>query len=280
MPMNEFEDDAANDELHVEITDLDPIEEAPHLTRMLLSWKERPSLHKRFWHIATVCCSVLFIWLVLFSTFPSVRGLTFGIFARLTPTHVTGSTSTAASPDVSYTFNAREAIAWTANNSAPIVPSITLGPAPQNCMLGSQTRPIDIKDAPLAAGGSPVWIIGLGGPSASLIHLKHALPPEIGWYQQIDLLTATNYAGTVTLRGGEMRSGTPIWFGMRDHKRGPMTSFTVRPLDTSVSNHTGSDQQWGLLTTTVYVSKAGCYFLTATWPKGGWVVFFSAGAHN
>jgi hypothetical protein len=278
--MHEFENNAAKDDLQVEITDLDPIEKELRLTRMLRIWKERPSFRKRFWQVATASSTVLLIWLVLLSTFPSVRGLTFGIFSRSASTNSTEAVSTLTSPDVPYAFNAEEAIQWTANTSVPIVPSTTLGPAPQDCMLNTQTRPIDIKDAPLVAGGSPIWVIGLGGPSASLIHLKHALPPEMGWYQQIDLLTATNYAGTVTLRGGELRSGTPIWFGMRDHKQGPITSFSVRPLDTSVSNHTGSDQQWGLLTTTVYVSRAGCYFLTATWPKGGWVVFFSAGAHN
>lgn len=278
--MNEFENEAINDDLDVEIIDLDPIGEASHLTRMVLVWKERPALRKRFLHIATAGGSILFILLVLFSTFPSVRDMAFGIFSRPASTHSTGKASTSINPDASYTFNVKDLIGWSANTSAPIIPSTTLGHAPQNCPVISQTQGFEIHGAPQAVGRSPVLIIGFGGPDATLASLKQARPPEIGWYQQIDLLTATNYTGTVTLRGGELRSGTPIWFGMRDHKQGPKTSFTVRPLDTSVSNHTGSDQQWGLLTTKVYVSHAGCYFLIASWPQGGWILFFSAGAHS
>ena len=120
-------------------------------------------------------------------------------------------------------------------------------------------------------------VIGFGGPDAILTNFTHAQPPEIGWYKRIVLLSETNYAGTVTFRGGEMDDGTPIWFGMKQHNQGPITTFTVLPLNSSASNHTGSDEEWGLSTASLYIPRAGCYFLIATWPEGEWVVFFAAG---
>ena len=274
--MNEF-DNVPIDDLDVEITDLDSNGDASRISKVLMAWEERPSLRKRCWRIVTACGTSVLILLVLFSTFPSLRGPISSIFSRLTPTHTTASVTMIPTPDVSYVFNAKEVIMWATDNSAPIIPSTTLDPAPQNCPVISQTRGFDYRGAPLTAGSSPVLVIGFGGPDAVLMHLKQAQPPEIGWYKRIVLLTETNYAGTVTLQGGELRDGTPIWFGMRDHNQGPITSFTVLPLNSSASNHFGSDQQWGLSTASLYVPRAGCYFLTATWPEGGWIVFFSAG---
>jgi hypothetical protein len=174
-------------------------------------------------------------------------------------------------------FNSKEVIVWTSDTSTTITPGTTLGLAPQDCPLVSQTRHFDLPGFPMVVGRSPILVIGFGGPSATLTHLKPAQPPEIGWYEQITLLTETNYAGTVTLRGGEVNSSTPIWFGMRQHNQGLITSLTVRPVDASISNHFGDDQQWGLIPVKMYFLSAGCYFLTATWPEGGWIVFFSAG---
>ncbi len=68
--MNEF-DHAPIDDLDVVITDLDPIEGASRISKVLTTWEERPSLRKRCWRIITACSTFLFILLVLFSTFPS-----------------------------------------------------------------------------------------------------------------------------------------------------------------------------------------------------------------
>ena len=108
-------------------------------------------------------------------------------------------------------------------------------------------------------------VIGFGGPDAVLTNFNHAQPPEIGWYKRIILLTETNYAGTVTFRGGEMRDGSPIWFGMKQHSQIPNTTFTVPPLNASVSNHTGSDEEWGLSTATLYIPRQDA---TSSWRRG------------
>jgi hypothetical protein len=275
--MNEFENDAIKDDQVVEITDLDPIERTSRVSRMFITLEKRPSLRKRIWRIATASGTFLLILLVLFGTFPSVRGMAFSFFSRLIPTHSTTSATATATPVDSYASNAKEVIVLTSGNSSPIIPSATLGPAPLDCPAVSQTHPFDFKDVPRTAGSSPVLVIGFGGPDAVLTGLNHAQPPEIGWYKRIVLLTETNYAGTVTFRGGELRDGTPIWFGMKQHNQGLITSFTVLPLNSNVSNHTGSDEEWGISTATLYFPRAGCYFLMATWPEGEWVVFFSAG---
>lgn len=275
--MNDFEDGTKKDDLDVEITDLEPIEGASRISRALMAWEGRPSLRRRVWRIVTTGSALLLILLVIFGTFPSTREMASSIFSRLTPAHSTELVTATVTPDATYVFNAKEVIIWTADTSSAITPSATLGPAPQDCPMISQTRGFDYRGAPLAAGSSPVLVIGFGGPDATLTHLKQAQPPEIGWYRRIVLLTETNYAGSVTLQGGELRDGTPIWFGMRQHNQGPITSFTIRPMDASISNHTRSDEEWGLSTATLYIPRAGCYFLTATWPEGRWIVFFSAG---
>jgi hypothetical protein len=275
--MNEFENDTSKDDENVEITDLDPIERTSRFSRMFVTLEKRPSLRKRFWRITTASCTILFILMVLFSTFSSVRGLTFSFFSRLVPTHSTTLVTTTATPADSYVFNVKEEILLTRGISSPIMPSPTLAPAPLNCPAVSQIHPFEFKGSPQAAGSSPVLVIGFGGPDAILTNFKHAQPPEIGWYKRIVLLTESNYAGTVTFRGGELRTGAPIWFGMKQHNQGPITTFTVLPLNSSISNHTGSDQEWGLSAATLYIPRAGCYFLMATWAEGGWIGFFSAG---
>lgn len=275
--MNEFENDTSKDDQIVEITDLDPIERTSRFSRMFVALEKRPSLRKRFWRITTASCTVLFILLVLFSTFSSVKGLALSFLSRLVPTHSSTLATTTATPVDSYGYNAKEVILWTSDKSSPIIPSATLGTAPHDCPAVSQTHPFEYKGAPQTAGSSPVLVIGFGGPDAVLTNFSHARPPEIGWYKRIVLLSETNYAGTVTFRGGEMHDGTPIWFGMKQHNQGLITTFTVLPLNSSVSNHTGSDEEWGLSTASLYIPREGCYFLMATWPEGSWVVFFSAG---
>jgi hypothetical protein len=275
--MNEYENDTSKDDQIVEITNLDPVERTSRFSRMFIALEKRPSLRKRFWRMAVASGTVLLILLVLISTFSTIRGLTFSFFSRLVPSQSTALvTKTAISVD-SNVLNAKEEIVWTLGSSSPFISSATLGPAPDDCPAISQTYPFEFKGAPRAAGSSPVLIIGFGGPHAVLTNFTHAQPPEIGWYKRIFLLTETNYAGTVTFRGGEIRDGTPVWFGMKQHNQGPITTFTVLPLNTSISNHTGSDEEWGLSTATMYIPRAGCYFLIATWPEGGWVVYFSAG---
>lgn len=274
--MNEFENDVSKDDQRVEITDLDPIEKSSHFSKMFTALEKRPSLRKRFWRITITSCTVLLILLVLFSTFPSIRSMAPGFLLRLIPTHSTALVTTTATPVNSYAFDPKDEVVWALGDSSPFIPSATLGPAPDNCPAISQTHPFEFKGAQLT-GNSPVLVIGLGGPHAVLTHFTQAQPPEIGWYKRIVLLTQSNYAGTVTFRGGEMHDGTPIWFGMKQHSQVPVTTFTVLPLNSSVSNHTGSDQEWGLSTATLYIPRAGCYFLMATWPEGGWIFFFSAG---
>jgi hypothetical protein len=275
--VNEFENDATNDDPGVEITDLEPIEGASRISRALKSWDGRPSLRQRVWQLVTAGGILLLILLVMFGTFPSTREIVSGIFSRPNSAHSTELVTGTLTPGATNGFNAKEVIIWTADTSSAITPSATLGPPPQDCPAISQTRGFDFKGAPRVAGSSPVLVIGFGGSDAVLTHFKQARPPELGWYRRIFLLTETNYAGTVRLQGGELRDGTPIWFGMKQQNRGPITSFTIRPVDASLSNHFGNDQQWGLLSATLYIPRAGCYFLTATWPEGRWIVFFAAG---
>jgi hypothetical protein len=242
--MNEFEHDISKEDQIVEITDLHPIERTSLFSRMFVALAKRPSLRKRLWRIALAGSTLLLILLVLFSTFSSIRRLAFGFLLRQQPTHSTTLVTPTATPFDSYGFTPNEQVVWALGGSSPFIPSATLGPAPRDCPDVSQTHPFEYKGAPQAAGNSPVLVIGFGGPATVLTNFKHAQPPEIGWYRRIFLLTQTHYAGTVTFHGGDLRDGTPIWFGMKQHNQGPITAFTVLPLNSSVPNHTGSDGEW------------------------------------
>jgi hypothetical protein len=275
--MNEFGHEPSSDDQIVEISNLDPIARSSRLSRKFAALHKSSSLRKRFWRIAIASGTVILILLVLFSTFSSVRNLTFSLFLRSASSQSSALVAKTSTPVDSYMFNAQEQTIWALGSSSPFIPSATLGPAPDDCPALSQTYPFEFKGAPRTAGSTPVLIIGFGGPDAVLTNFAHAQPPEIGWYKRIILLTQTNYAGTVMLRGGEMRDGSPIWFGMKRHSHIPNTTFTMSPMNASVSNHTGSDEEWGISAATMYIPRAGCYFLLATWPEGGWVVYFSAG---
>lgn len=279
--MDEFENETSNndqiDDIIVEITDLAPLERPTRISRMFITLEERPSLRKRFWRLGITSGTVLLILLVLFSTFPSVRGFTSSLFSRSTLSQSAALVTPTATPFDTNVFDTRDETIWTLGSSSPFTPSATLGPAPTDCPGISQTYPIKFRGAPRAAGSSPVLIIGFGGPNTILTNFVHAQPPEIGWYKRIFLLTQTNYMGIVTFQGGEVHDGSPIWFGMKQHNQVPITTFTVLPLNPSISNHTGSDKEWGLSSATIYIPRAGCYFLIAAWPGGNWVVYFSAG---
>jgi hypothetical protein len=275
--MNHIEDDATRDDLSVEITDLEPIEGASFISRALMAWEGRPSLHRRVWRVLVAGSTLLLISLIISGTFPSTREIASNIFSRLTSAPSIRQVTATETPGAIDVFNAAEITKWTAGTSPAITPRATLDPAPQNCPVISQTQGFEYRGAPRVAGSSPVLVIGFGGPDAVLRHLKQAQPPEIGWYRRIVLLVETDYAGTITLQGGELHGVAPIWFGMREHNQGPMTSLAVRPMDASIANHTRSDGDWGLSSATLFVPGAGCYFLSATWPEGQWIVFFSAG---
>jgi hypothetical protein len=275
--MNEFEHETSSDDQIVEISDLDPIERSSRFSRVFIALQKRPSLRKRFWRIAISSGAVLLIFLVLFSTFPSIRDLAFRFFPRSVPSQSATLVTKTATPVDAFGFYVKEETIWTLGNSSPFIPSATLDAAPDDCPVISQTFPFKIKGAPRAAGSSPVLVLGFGGPDAVLTNFKRAQPPEIGWSKRIILLTQTNYAGAVTFHGGELHDGTPIWFGMKQHSQVPNTTFSVQPLNASVSNHTGSDEEWGIMSATMYIARAGCYFLMASWPEGGWIVYFSAG---
>ena len=275
--MNEFENDPANDDQIVEITDLDPIHNSLRVSSMFDTLENRPLLRKRFWRFAIPSCSVLLVALVLFSTFPSARELTFNVLAHVKTAKGSTLVKPTPTPAASYSFDPNDEVVWSLGDSAPFIPSAMLNAAPRDCPMLSRTYPFEYKGAPRAAGNSPVLVIGFGGPDAVISNFKHAQPPEIGWYKRIVLLTETNYTGTIILRGGEIHDGSPIWFGMRPNNQGPVTSFTLVPLNTGISNHTGGDEEWGLSTTTMYIPRAGCYFLMATWSNGSWIVYFSAG---
>jgi hypothetical protein len=182
------------------------------------------------------------------------------------------------------TFYTRKTLIWNAS-TPPVVPvSATLDPLPRYCLRYTSTKAFDPSYAP-GIGGDPMWVTGFSrtaGEQAILNHMRRAQPPQSGWYQQLQLVVETTFPGPVTLQGGVVGSNLPLWFGVYPTGISPrgvglIDTITVRPLDPSLSNHTAGDQQWSTRPINVYIAEAGCYYLEATWPGGGWIAYIMAG---
>src|SRR5437763_5504246 len=95
------------------------------------------------------------------------------------------------------------------------------------------------------------WFTNMGDrfrrPRAILNRLVRAKPPQYGWYQQLELVSETNYTGTVTLQGGIVGNTFPLWFGTFPQSEALINAISVKALDMNVSHHFGDDKQWGIV---------------------------------
>lgn len=147
-----------------------------------------------------------------------------------------------------------------------------LGPVPQSCP--ANPPPASVSSAfGKAIGMSPVWVIGftrgltlhIGNPF-DITHGPH------GWYRKILWVVAPGYRQRVTLSGGALRGGAPLWFQIGDHA--PSTAPVLDP------GHPGvpGGGSWGAqFPSYLFIPRAGCYVLQAGWPGGMWRLTFAAG---
>lgn len=271
--MNEFE----QDDFELEISDLPDTgnaRQAPTFVRMLVA---RPRLRSLFWRAATVGCAVILIFLALNGNFSMLRQNLLSLFVHATPVATVQSSEVIISQGATFQSGAQNKVSWIAMAPPVVTAYGTLGQVPQSCEQYTTPQNFDSPAFPPGVGGSPMWVTGFAGPRAVLNQLVRARSPQYGWYQQLELVSESNYAGTVTLQGGIVGSGFPLGFGVFPHSEYLITSISVKPMDTSVSNHFGGDQQWGVLPIHVYIMEAGCYYLQATWDGGSWTVYFAAG---
>ncbi|MGH2497341.1 MAG: hypothetical protein ACRDIV_21785 [Ktedonobacteraceae bacterium] len=274
--MNETE----HDDGELEISDLPggrKKSDAPTLLHILAA---RPRLRSRLWQagIATVAVCLLF---VVFPSFYSLlQAKLSGIFAhpsQSSPVVASQPSPLAVEQDIQSQFNGKKVLIWNASTPPVVMPFTTLDATPAACPQNTLTQNFDAPSLPAGVGGAPLWVTGFSGPRAILNHLVRAHPPELGWYQQIQLVGATNFSGAIKLQGGIVGNIYPLWFGFDPHERDLIVNYQYNPGDSSISNHTTDDQQWNIRPINLYIPQAGCYYLQAIWDGGSWIAYFAAG---
>jgi hypothetical protein len=271
--MSDFE----QDDFELEISNLPDTGDArrvPALVRMLAA---HPRLRARLWAAATGGLALILLLLSLNGNWFLLQKNLSSLYAHPTPVPTVQSAQVVIVQEVSSQFDTKKVIIWNASTPPVVADYETLGQVPQSCPQDTIAQNFASPAYPAGVGSSPMWVTGFAGPRAVLNHLVRADPPLWGWYQQLALVSETNYAGTVTLQGGIVGNTFPLWFGLAPHDGELITSISVNPMNTSASNHFGADQQWGVLPIHIFIAEAGCYYLQATWDGGSWTAYFAAG---
>ena len=147
-----------------------------------------------------------------------------------------------------------------------------LGAVPQDCPPGPRLQNIFTDIIPVV-GGSPVWAAGFVGPHAILhvgngISTQNNVYTQHGWYRKILWRVSTNSPSPVTLHGGSLHDGTPLWFQIGNQ------DLTLSPV---LDPGNAGEQPWTSFPSYIFIPQAGCYYLEAHWSSGSWRITFAAG---
>jgi hypothetical protein len=143
-----------------------------------------------------------------------------------------------------------------------------LGPIPQDCPPGPTPQSIspNLTDV---VGGSPVWLTPVTGIPSSVPFTQFGWPDKVIWEVE------PSYTEQIMVHGGSLRDGTQLWIELNNAH--PTTTAVLDPQnpghDPSVVGNGWAE--WGSY---IYIPKADCYYLEATWPEGHWYLTFAAGA--
>ncbi len=256
--MRDTEHEPSKDEIpsetsDIEVTDVPP-GELPIVPETLIALGSHFSPRSPVWRWTTVGGVVIFVLLVLFSSFPTSL-LTPAVTAVPTP---------------------HEHVPLILDSNPPPV----LEPAPQNCPSTAPLHSFDPPTFPPGVGDSPVWVTGFSGPYARLVHLVDARqqPQEFGWAYQLLLVEKADHLRPALLSGKSLDDGFSLFFedGISIRGQKSVTAFFELAAD-HPRLPSKYDTQWKAWTVIMYVPAAGCYSLEAFWPEGGWQVNFAAG---
>lgn len=254
----------------LEITDLSG-DIKPRVPMRWLNAKARLSPHVLVRQVCTVGGVLVMLGVLLFGNFPLLRSHVAGLFTATTPM---------ATPSPSVPF----AHGYTVSSgSSEIIVDVQAAPGNTASHLDSvpaclEVSPLQSSAAPLSKGlgESPLWVTGFTGPSATLNHLTRAKQSFLGWYQEIKLILDATYDGNILIQGGAQDGGALLWFGASADQEWTNT-VTVNPRQPVIPGQLSKDGQHVTLTVSVYVPRAGCYFLQADWAGGSWMGYFAAG---
>ena len=161
----------------------------------------------------------------------------------------------------------------------PYVPPPTLtppplGPVPQNCPLGPTPQQVFSDLGPFVLGHAPLWVSGFDGPHATVRLSPYDDYTQYGWTSKMIWRAQASYTHPITVRGGNLRTGTPLWFQMGEQD--PSMAPILNPQEQR-SELTTDWVEWGSY---VYIPMAGCYYIEAAWPGGHWRITFAAGGNG
>ncbi len=275
-------------ESDLEISDLPGLGEkwrTPRALAFVRALAARPRLRLRLWRTVTLGLILALLFLSLSGSFPQLSENLLSFFAHPKPATAQPQHSEVIDVGMISLLNHKKVVQQDDVSPRLVSVTATLDALPQYCLRYTPTQNFNSPSFPGGVGSSPLWVTGFSGRAgqpAVLNHLKRAQPPQLGWYELLQLVSETNYHGAITLSGGFDGSDMPLWFGAYPpgitlNDAGLILTIIVNPLDISVSNHTTSDQQWSILPFNVYVPEAGCYYLKASWTGGSWTAYFMAG---
>ncbi len=263
----------------LEMSDLPGANRRRRVPAFMRTLAARPALRMRLWQAGTVAIMLCLLFVVAPGFLPLLQRNLSSIFAH--PTVQLAATSPSSSQGISQNmpsqFNTKKVIFWDSSTPPAVLKFATLDTAPQDCSQYTILQNFAAPTLPAGIGSSPLWVTGFTGPRATLNRMTRANPPVLGWYRQLQLVGETNYSGTITLQGGIVGSAFPLWFGYYPHGGELITTISLQPADSSLSNHTTDDQQWNARPLNLYIARSGCYYLQATWNGGAWTAYFAAG---
>ena len=159
-----------------------------------------------------------------------------------------------------------------------------LGPIPARCPLGPAPRFIPSLTMD-AVGGAPIWAVGFR-PNEPL-HIGGDYPglrfPH-GWAVKIPWVEHRGYTGLVIIRAWTGPRRQPVWFAGR--AQGPLPYLRLdgrRPTllpplyDPRHPTRVVPNPAWQGFSSYMYIPRASCYVMEASWPGGAWALHFAAG---
>lgn len=166
----------------------------------------------------------------------------------------------------------------------------SMGRAPQNCPL------VESNLIHVAYNNQPnvfphrFWWIGRGALDAysgwqlSYHRVFQTFGPRTryGYPQKVFWQLARGAHGPVTVRGWNLRTGQPMWFGIPLDREGFGHIFVRRVMLVTEHNQVANvGPPTGRIYFTalngIFVPAAGCYMIRAQWKTGSWTLPFAAG---
>ena len=151
-------------------------------------------------------------------------------------------------------------------------------PPPTSCPSGPNPQTVSPDFGP-GLGQTPVWAVafGAGAQGAVLLLQGEATIGPHGYYQKVLWVIQYGYGQPVRLGGSDSESGSPLWFQIGD--AAPTTTPVLDPTHPGAypGNPVNPDRVFPNYPSYLFIPRAGCYVLEATWPGGHWRIPFAAG---